>query len=251
MSVKSTHHLLLHEHGFGRRLAGRPSFFWAAVVLLLPLSLFGGVVVGRWTHVPVPAAVAPLVTFVLIFLGLWQWGEQRQEVSLDRYFDRLELANKYRLEHFAKFLETDHANVGQVAEDRQRALDQFYIFYLFTEIDTLEYVARRYRLGHVKPELAGRAVRTFENRCRQSPTFWVAANTLTAESKAYPLDIKPVICAILKDTAAEMRSKLRYAGAEPNFDEDIARSLRWADEGEIYRRSIEGRGNSTRGASGE
>ncbi len=184
--------------------------------------------------------MAPFVTFELILLGVWQWREQRMEVCLDRYFDRLELANKRRLEHFAKLLEHRDVDADRSSKDAQRAIEQFYLFYLFTEIDTLEYVARRYKLGHMTTELADRAVRTFKNRCMQSPEFCVSAKTLTEETEAYPGDIMPVICEVLRETEGVMQSKLRLAlgEQEPAFKVDIASSLRWADEGEFHRRSL-------------
>ncbi len=227
----------LRAYGFARRPTGRLWVFGTVAALLLPVSILAAVVVSRLTEASLPASLAPFLTFEILLLGLWQWRAQRSEISLDRYFDRLELANKYRLEYFGKYAEACATDGAVQGEDRQRAVQQFYFFYVFTEIDSLEYAARRYHYGYMPDDLAERAVLTFENRCRHSPAFWVAANELTT---AYPKDIKDLIEIALARTKKDMELHLSLSsagsqGTKEAFMTEVANSLEWADKGE-YRR---------------
>lgn len=86
------------------------------------------------------AAGALLVTYV-------EWMLGRRESSMDKFYERLEIANEHR---------SNLADAGMRLPDTER--------YAFTELDNLEYVIERYRFGYMSPTLALRGVDTFASR---------------------------------------------------------------------------------------
>jgi hypothetical protein len=90
------------------------------------------------------AALATAVLALGAFIvGYHQWRAARRETSMDRFYDRLEIAN-----------------------DRLAALEGIDAFhmYVYSELDNLEYVIEKYRLGYMSPEQALRGLRTFQSR---------------------------------------------------------------------------------------
>jgi hypothetical protein len=82
-----------------------------------------------------------------LLVTYFEWMLGRRESSMDKFFERLELANKQRDE-------VEHGSLK---------MDEFH-GYVFAELDNLEYVIERYRFGYMSPSLALRAVRTFGGR---------------------------------------------------------------------------------------
>ncbi len=215
----------LRDYGFVRNRTADPLFYWTAGALLLLASLGIGAVTAWLTETPFPSAVAPFLTCGILLFGLWQWRAQRFEKSLDSYFKRLELANKTRLEHYAKYIEVAIA-CGDIRQ-AQRAANQYYVFYMFTEIDNLEYVSRKFALGHMPPELAERALLTFENSCKQSERFWLAAKKVTPKGSAYP--------SYLLDLVEKVVNKTRpsdHRSMDPAWEGALEDSLHWANTAE-------------------
>lgn len=92
----------------------------------------------------VAAAVLALGAFIV---GYHQWRAARRETSMDRFYDRLDIANR-RLATL-------------------EGIDPFHM-YVFSELDNLEYVIEKYRLGYMSPEQALRGLRTFQSRIKGS-----------------------------------------------------------------------------------
>jgi hypothetical protein len=90
-------------------------------------------------------AVVILTTGVLL-VGYTQWRAGRYEISLDKYYDRLDLSNSY----------LEKANGGLSSTT----------MYAFVELDTLEYVVEKYKLAYILPHHAYRAVKAFEVHCK-------------------------------------------------------------------------------------
>lgn len=82
--------------------------------------------------------------FIFLF-AFQQWKEARYETTLDKYYERLELANS-RLE------KRDNANKD--------------IMYVFMELDNLEYVIEKHKRGYIEAEQAARGLRTFHSHCK-------------------------------------------------------------------------------------
>ena len=95
-----------------------------------------------------------------LLLGYQQWRETRHEISLDKYYERLEIANRkrelgglvvYRMMHPEEACTRDLLRKDML---------------VYSELDNLEYTIEKYKLGYMKPEQACRGLRTFQHRCR-------------------------------------------------------------------------------------
>jgi hypothetical protein len=91
-------------------------------------------------------AFTAILSLGIAIIAYRQWRGARHEISIDKYYDRLESANK-RLE----VLETDKPT----AED----------MHAFAELDKLEYVIVKYEYGYISPVLALRALKNFHGLC--------------------------------------------------------------------------------------
>ena len=90
--------------------------------------------------------IATIIFLICAFvIGYWQWREIRYESSLDKYYERLDLANT-RLE-----------NRTGCNKD---------IMYVFMELDNLEYVIEKYERGYIEAKQAFRGLKTFYVHCR-------------------------------------------------------------------------------------
>lgn len=100
-------------------------------------------------------ALAAAAAGVAAALGYLQWRAARHEVSFDTYYDKLDTANQ-------KF---DAWRVEALRDDAARLRDHLNTMFVFAELDNLEYVLEKLKLGYVRQELAERAVRNFRSRC--------------------------------------------------------------------------------------
>jgi hypothetical protein len=111
------------------------------------------------------AAVTVFVALAGLLVALVEWRGGLAEKALDALYARFELANRMRLEAGKGI---DGGNEAEIAAEHSDA----YGFYVFTEIDSLEYAVVRYRHGLGMNDLvAHRAIRHFERRCQMSETF--------------------------------------------------------------------------------
>ncbi len=97
-------------------------------------------------RVPWSQAFTAILSLGVATIAYRQWRGARHEISIDKYYDRLETANK-RLEA----LDIDKP----AAED----------MHVFAELDKLEYVIVKYEYGYISPVLALRAVKNFRGLC--------------------------------------------------------------------------------------
>ena len=94
-------------------------------------------------------AATPAIGLVALLLGAWQWRRVRHESAIDKFYDRLHTANEMRL------AAVDCTKDRWILED----------FYVFTEMDNLEYAIHKYKDGFMSRSMTNRALTTFENRC--------------------------------------------------------------------------------------
>jgi hypothetical protein len=135
------------------------------------------------------ALSAVVVTVAGLLVALLQWRQGLAEKAFDALYQRIALANQMRLEAF-KGLESD--NEAEVARRRP----ELYRFFVFSEIDSLEYAARRYQFGlGLNADIVERAVRHFRSRCASETFRLVAAKC--AEEGAYFEDTKNSVSSIL------------------------------------------------------
>jgi hypothetical protein len=96
-------------------------------------------------------------------LGYQQWREARNEISMDRYYDRLELADR-RLDSWP----SARALVNHLWPTVTDQASYECSMYVYVEIDNLEYVIEKYKLGYMSASLALRGLRAFQSRCVSS-----------------------------------------------------------------------------------
>lgn len=166
---------------------------WLLVALLVVAA--GSATIGAVTHsLNVQTAVglaAAVLTVAGLLVAVLQWRHGLSEKAFDALYHRIAMANDMRLELF-KDLRSD--NEHDAAGERS----ELYRFFVFTEIDSLECAAQRYRFGlGMNEAIVDRAVRHFESRCG-SETFRATAEDCVWNG-AYFEDTKATVQRIVDD----------------------------------------------------
>lgn len=143
-----------------------------------------------------PKAVAVVLALIGFSLTYLQWRAGRHEASFERYYDRLDLANR-------KF---DAARIEELKdaptkEDLKRHL---YTMFVFAELDNLEYVLEKYKLGYVRQGLAERAVRAFRSRCAdarfcQEALSWLGQEEGQERARGYERTTREIVRHITRE----------------------------------------------------
>jgi hypothetical protein len=110
-----------------------------------------------------------------------EWLLSRRESSMDRFYDRLVLANNYR---------------RAITTPRKLGISQAKL-YVFSELDNLEYVIERYRFGYMSAALALRGIRTFESRLKDIEGFSGIVRELVTLESGYSRQTKIVVGVLL------------------------------------------------------
>jgi hypothetical protein len=124
------------------------------LMILGVVSLVIWIVVDEFKLQPVPwsQAFGAVLSLGIAIIAYRQWRAARYEISIDKYYDRLESANK-RLE----LLQTNKPSVEDM--------------HAFAELDKLEYVIVKYEYGYISAGLMLRALKNFEGLCKDRPEF--------------------------------------------------------------------------------
>jgi hypothetical protein len=191
----------LEQHGIRRSRASDVPV-WVLVTLLVVAA--ASATIGVVTHSLSGQTAVGLAVAVLTVAGLLvavlQWRHGLSEKAFDALYRRIAIANEMWLQAF-KDLPSDEE--GEVTRQRP----ELYRFFVFTEIDSLEYAARRYRFGlGMNRDVVRRAVRHFRGRC-SSDTFCQAA-AKCAEEGAYFDGTKEMVQSIIRE-ARELREAVR------------------------------------------
>lgn len=133
----------LQLFGFPRMQPLRTKTFMAAVAVLSAGLLFLAFaqLLDLWDATGLGAAA----TFTGAGFAFWYWQSARYEASMDRYYDRLNLAN---------------TRYEKLSPDK-------YLMYMFMELDNLEYVIEKYKWGYITAEQAFRGLKLFYTHCRE------------------------------------------------------------------------------------
>lgn len=134
--------------------------------LLTAAAILAVIGVAVWVEAkddPLLSAASPLATMGLLIAGLSQWRGARQEISMDKYYERLNISNQWWKS--SPSVQKAMAGFARDSEDPDMTM------YVCLEIDNLEYVIEKYRIGHVDDEQACRGLRAFQVRCLSSPEF--------------------------------------------------------------------------------
>lgn len=139
-----------------RRFGTGTVVFLIALILILQIGSAISNEEPEW-----PDILKALAGFVIFSVGYLQWRAARHEITLDKLYDKLDLANK-------KF---DAWRIEHLKGNPEKLEDHLHTMFVFAELDNLEYVLEKYQLGYASRELAERALRNFESRCSESERF--------------------------------------------------------------------------------
>lgn len=128
----------------------------ASLVAVLVL-IFGG---HYGLAYPGQTATAIAAITALLF-GFKQWQEARHEMSLDKLYERVQLANELLSEWREARAIVPHFWNGSDDDVSFKSA-----MYVYIELDNLEYIIEKYKLGFVRTGTALRGLRTFKTRCR-------------------------------------------------------------------------------------
>ena len=163
-----------------KHLAGKRALIIAVVAaILISEALLVGAINGTSERINLAAS---LFTADALLLAAWQWLAQRRETTLESYFTRLDVPNNRRLSYYEQLV-TYSAEVSNKA--LVEVLQQFYIFYIYAEIDNLLYAMTKYVNEGSSRDLADRAAKTFVSRCEQSQDFRRLV-CVTVQRSGYP-----------------------------------------------------------------
>ncbi len=127
-------------------------------------------------------------------LGFHQWCASRNEISLDRFYDRLEVTNRILDERKEV---RPFAGPWYRVEGSQNQHDKDAIYhtsmYVYRELDNLEYAIAKYKLGYMSPENALRSLRTFRARCNSSQEFCKLALRCATANGGYDSTTQEVV----------------------------------------------------------
>ena len=186
------------DQKFRKRLAGygltAPSRFHPVVVAAAIVGVAGTAALvslsaaGALQVEVASQGTAAILTVGALGFGVWQWRLATAEKSLDTLYARIDLANQRRLDAQGRLRESGERRGRELSEDEG---DLFFDYFVFTEIDNLEYATQKYVLGLLRPAVADRAVTLFEERCRKDD-FRERAKELVKEGTYFDLTRKLV-----------------------------------------------------------
>jgi hypothetical protein len=137
-----------------------------------------------------------------LVLGFQQWREAREEISMDKYYERLDIANRRRECAPESVYKLMRSSIPELANE-----DPAVLMYVYVELDNLEYVASKYRLGYMRPGQACRGLRTFQRRCLSSDFKRIA------EIRVKGGDYHQHTCNIVRRVCEEVtKEEVRMAG---------------------------------------
>jgi hypothetical protein len=101
-----------------------------------------------------------------------QWQLARYEASLEKYYDRLDIANRRLNTLVEQSWNNKDGNKGfDVYQNPPNVGVSLFDMWVFAELDNLEYVIEKYRRGYVEAEATCRGVHAFKGRCSMDPEF--------------------------------------------------------------------------------
>jgi len=149
----------------------------------------------NFERVPWSQAFTAILSLGIAIIAYRQWRGARHEISIDKYYDRLEIVNK-RLEA----LETDRPT----PED----------MYVFSELDKLEYVIVKYEYGYISPLLAYRALENFQGLCNDRRGFSQIASHWVKKA-AYRDITRKVVGSVCEECPSPVRNSQPKRIQEP------------------------------------
>lgn len=156
----------LRSYGFPRSrwIHYGPSITLTGIILI---SLASGVIIQLLNKgIGGPQAATAAATLGALAFAYKQWRAAREEISLDKFYDRLDRANKTLNECKSA---RELMNPDWSREDSIPSYE--HSMYIFMELDNLEYAVEKYSLGYMSSANAYRALSTFKSRCNKPSKF--------------------------------------------------------------------------------
>ncbi len=181
------------EHfGFQRTFSARHGA-WMFIGGVTVVALVAGILTQELPfQLSGPETVTAVVAVSAFILGYQQWNAARNEIALDKYYERLEITNQ-RLDDWPSARSL--AGTWPVAEGSQQ-LEEEELFqrtmYVYRELDNLEYAVVKYKLGYMTAETALRCLRTFRARCQSSEFRDIALKCVSVNEGYEPATIEVV-----------------------------------------------------------
>ena len=185
----------VRKYGFKKRISHLVELFWIFAFLIGLSFLLWGAVKRYAIEATAIQFFGPILTLGVAIIAYRQWRAARYEVSIDKYYDRLESANK-RLE----VVETD------IPEKED--------MHAFAELDKLEYVLVKYEYRYISPILAARALKNFQLLCQHRSGFMELAYRWVNRA-AYLERTREVIRRVYIQHCAEAADNKQIADTQP------------------------------------
>jgi hypothetical protein len=154
--------------------------------LSLLLVTLGIVLLLVWMLIPDPdfaSIVTGFIALIAIILGGEQWQASRDEITLDRFYDRIEITNRMLDE-----CKCTRGFAGPWPDEKGKDDEERYqrSMYVYRELDNLEYAIAKYKIGFMSPFNALRCLRTFRARCMESSDFCELVKAILDPADANP-----------------------------------------------------------------
>jgi hypothetical protein len=178
-----------------------PVLILVGLLLAVTAVIAGAAATDRLNSELVVSAATAMITVAGLLVAVLQWRAGLAEKALDAVYGRIDLANRMLLKATQGLETSDDFEIARKRPDDYR-------FFVFTEIDSLEYAVMRYRFGlGMTDVIADRVVSHFRRRCVDSAKFREAAHSC-ASAGAYFESTKGIVMNILDASHAEHASQI-------------------------------------------
>lgn len=186
-------------YGFKRSFAARYGAWLFIGIIIITILIVNIIGQNLPVHESVPDIITGIVATGALILGYQQWRAARNEQSLEKFYERLELTNqKFESWPGARELLGKYPIIEGSENESEEVLFQR-AMYTFRELDNLEYAMAKYKLGYMSSEYALRSLKIFQHRC-DSPAFRELALRCCTTDTAYQSETVKVVKKICSTT---------------------------------------------------
>lgn len=185
--------LLLDELGCQQSAGAQLSTGLLPVLIAVITVLVIGIVIcfaEQLDRVGVKIEVGQILVAATLMFGVFQWRAALEKDALEKYQAEIKEANekKRQWRSIPEFMRQHYPDARE------------HCFYVYDQLDNLEFALERYMRGFTSAYTASRAVFTFESKC-QVPSFRVLAEKLL-EQGSYSGPVKSVAVKVFQSTSA-------------------------------------------------
>jgi hypothetical protein len=182
------------------RTSDAPVWILVSLLAIAAGSATVGAMTGKLDTQTAVGLAAAVLTVAGLLVAVLQWRAGLSEKAFDALYGRIKMANDMRLQAFK---DMEAVSESEVAATRP----ELYKFFVYTEIDSLEYAARRYRFGlGMNRDIVRRALQHFQSRCR-SELFCSTAEECTDVGSGYFPETREMVRSIVD------KARQEHAGA--------------------------------------